>query len=79
MACSPADFKSETAKRRSQLDKQGFVTSAALIKAEALAVIDPRKPWENTLVCAQAASWTCADLEFHTVFSQGLAGHDNPN
>ena len=37
MACSPADFKSETAKRRSQLDKQGFVTSAALIKAEARA------------------------------------------
>ena len=44
-----------------------------------LEVIDPRKPWENTLVCAQAASWTCADPEFHTVFSQGLAGHDNPN
>lgn len=37
VACSPADFKSEKAKRRSQLDKQGFVTAAALIKAEARA------------------------------------------
>lgn len=33
----PADFKSAEAKRRSQLDKQGFVTAAALIKAEARA------------------------------------------
>ena len=42
-------------------------------------VIDPHKPWENTLECAQAASWTCTDPEFHTVFSLSLAGHDNPN
>ena len=36
-----------------------------------LEVTDPHMPWENVLVCAQAAVWTCADPVFqgpHYVF-----------
>ena len=46
-----------------------------------LEVLDPNMPWENILVCAQAAFWTCADprSQVHIMFFLSLAYHDDTN